>query len=160
MNSQPLSPLSILSYTTDCHCNLTAEKDGIPIGQPTAAEWPYIYPKGIRELMLHVKKNYEDPTIYVTENGTVVANNKSLPPEDPLIDRLRISNFQQHLSNLSKAIEEGVNVKGCFVRSFLDDFEWAEGYTTRYGLIFVDYGNGLKRYLKQSAYWFKSPTKG
>ncbi|XP_030547473.1 beta-glucosidase 17-like [Rhodamnia argentea] len=154
-STSPFTTLN-LSYTTDCHCNLTAEKDGIPIGQPTAVSWLYIYPRGIRDLMRYVKKKYEDPTIYLTENGMADANNKSLPIEDALMDRLRTSYFQLHLSNLSKAIEEGVNVRGYFAWGFLDDFEWAEGYTTRYGLTFVDYGNGLKRYLKHSACWFKS----
>ncbi|KAK3409331.1 hypothetical protein EUGRSUZ_J01459 [Eucalyptus grandis] len=154
-SASPFTALN-LSYTTDCQCNMTVEKDEIPIGQPTAEEWLYIYPKGIRELMHYVKKNYQDPTIYVTENGMADANNKSLPLEDALTDRLRISYFQLHLSNLSKAIEEGVNVKGYFAWSFLDDFEWAEGYTTRFGLVFVDYGNGLMRHMKHSAYWFQS----
>ncbi|KAK3404614.1 hypothetical protein EUGRSUZ_K00923 [Eucalyptus grandis] len=154
-SASPFTTLN-LSYTTDCHCNITIEKDGIPISQPTAAEWLYIYPKGIRELMHYVKKNYQDPTIYVIENGMADANNKSLPLKDALTDRLRISYFQLHFSNLSKAIEEGVNVKGYFAWSFLDDFEWVEGYTTRYGLVFVDYGNELKRYMKHSACWFQS----
>ena len=50
---------------------------------------------------------------------------------------------------------EGVNVKGYFVWSFLDDFEWNAGFTVRFGLNYVDYKNCLKRYPKHSAYWFK-----
>lgn len=53
-------------------------------------------------------------------------------------------------------LREGVEVKGYLVWSFLDDFEWPEGYTHRYGLTYVDYKHGLKRYLKQSSWWFKS----
>ncbi|OWM85336.1 hypothetical protein CDL15_Pgr021091 [Punica granatum] len=106
-----------LSYTTDCHCNQTTEKDGFPIGEPTAVDWIYIYPKGIRKLMHYVKNKYNPPIIYVTENG--------------------------------------VNLKGYLAWSFLDDFEWAEGYTARYGLTFIDYKNGLQRYLKNSSLWFK-----
>ena len=57
-----------------------------------------------------------------------------------------------HVCNFGR---EGVNVKGYFVWSFLDDFEWDSGFTFRFGLGYVDYKNGLKRYLKHSAYWFK-----
>jgi len=51
---------------------------------------------------------------------------------------------------------DGVNVKGYFVWSFLDNMEWASGYTVRFGFIFVDFKNGLKRYPKLSAQWFKN----
>lgn len=145
-----------LSYSTDCHCNITTEKDGVPIGQPTDQAWEYIYPEGIREFALYVKTNYNDPPIYVTENGMAEANNESLPLEDALRDGLKISFFQLHLSYLLKAMKEGANVKGYFAWTFLDDFEWDEGYTFRFGLTFVDYKDGLKRYLKDSALWFKS----
>ena len=49
----------------------------------------------------------------------------------------------------------GVDVRGYFAWSFLDDFEWESGYTIRYGITYVDYSNGLRRYLKHSAFWFK-----
>lgn len=154
-SSSSLASLN-LSYSTDCHCNITTEKDGVPIGQPTDQAWEYIYPEGIREFALYVKTNYNDPPIYVTENGMAEANNESLPLEDALRDGLKISFFQLHLSYLLKAMKEGANVKGYFAWTFLDDFEWDEGYTFRFGLTFVDYKDGLKRYLKDSALWFKS----
>ena len=50
---------------------------------------------------------------------------------------------------------EGVNMKGYFIWTFLDDFEWDLGYTVRFGLTYIDYGNGLQRHLKHSALWFK-----
>ncbi|OWM63734.1 hypothetical protein CDL15_Pgr005996 [Punica granatum] len=144
-----------LSYTTDCRCNLTMERDGIPIGEPTAVEWLYIYPKGIRELMHYVKNKYNPSVIYISENGMADINNSTIPLKDALRDTSRIKYHMLHLFYLSKAIEEGVNVKGYLVWSFLDDFEWALGYTIRFGLTFIDYENGLKRYLKDSSFWFK-----
>ncbi|KAM3686294.1 hypothetical protein ACJW31_11G187800 [Castanea mollissima] len=150
-----------LSYTTDSLVNLTitlfnatAEKDGIPIGQPTAADWLFVYPRGIRELMLYVKKKYNNPPIYITENG--VDDNDSLPIQKALNDSLRIKYYHCHLSNLLKAIRAGVDVRGYFAWSFLDNFEWESGYTLRFGITYVDYKNGLTRYLKSSAFWFKN----
>ncbi|XP_075647171.1 beta-glucosidase 17-like isoform X6 [Castanea sativa] len=133
---------------------LKAEKDGIPIGQPTAADWLFVYPRGIRELMLYVKKKYNNPPIYITENG--VDDNDSLPIQKALNDSLRIKYYHCHLSNLLKAIRAGVDVRGYFAWSFLDNFEWESGYTLRFGITYVDYKNGLTRYLKSSAFWFKN----
>ncbi|XP_075644783.1 beta-glucosidase 17-like isoform X3 [Castanea sativa] len=143
-----------LSYTTDSHVNLTTEKDGIPIGQSTATSWLYIYPRGIRELMLYIKKKYNNPPIYITENG--VADNGSSPIQEALNDCLKIKYYYSHLSNLLEAIRAGVDVRGYFVWSFLDDFEWDSGYTIRFGIIYVDYENRLTRYMKRSAFWFKN----
>ncbi|KAM3686296.1 hypothetical protein ACJW31_11G187900 [Castanea mollissima] len=143
-----------LSYTTDSHVNLTTEKDGIPIGQPTATSWLYVYPRGIRELVLYVNKKYNNPPIYITENG--VGDNGSLPIQEALNDSLRLNYHRRHLSNLLKAIRAGVDVRGYFAWSFLDDFEWESGFTLRFGVTYVDYKNGLKRYMKASASWFKN----
>ncbi|XP_030966892.1 beta-glucosidase 17-like isoform X3 [Quercus lobata] len=133
---------------------LKAEKDGIPVGQPTAADWLFVYPRGIRELMLYVKKKYNNPPIYITENG--VDDNDSLSIQKALNDSLRIKYYHCHLSNLLKAIRAGVDVRGYFAWSFLDNFEWESGYTLRFGITYVDYKNGLTRYLKSSAFWFKN----
>ncbi|XP_059438334.1 beta-glucosidase 17-like isoform X2 [Corylus avellana] len=143
-----------LSYTTDSRVNLTMFKDGIPIGQPTASSWLYVYPRGIRDLVLYVSRSFNNPPIYITENG--VDGKGYLPIQDALNDSLRLNYHRNHLSNLSEAIKVGADVRAYYVWSFLDDFEWEFGYTFQFGLTYVDYKNDLKRYSKQSALWFKS----
>ncbi|KAL5549716.1 hypothetical protein UlMin_004947 [Ulmus minor] len=142
------------SYTTDSLVNLTTEKDGIPIGQPTSASWFYIYPKGIEEYILYLKTKYNNPPIYITENG-IVDENSSAKLEDALNDGSRIKYHHDHLSHLLQAIKGGADVRGYFAWSLLDNFEWESGYTVRFGMTYVDYNNNLQRYNKNSALWFK-----
>ncbi|KAM3288041.1 beta-glucosidase 12-like [Capsicum chacoense] len=144
-----------LSYTTDGHVDMTTQKDGKPIGTPTALNWLFIYPRGIYDLMIYLKQKYKNPPIYITENGMADANNSTLPLKQALKDDMRIRYYEGHLWFLSKAIKAGANVKGHFAWSFLDDYEWDAGFTVRFGITFVDYKNGLKRYHKKSAYWYK-----
>ncbi|GMY22314.1 vicianin hydrolase-like [Fagus crenata] len=153
--SAPLANGVNVTYVTDRATTLTTDINGVSIGTPTPLSWLFIYPQGLRELLLYIKKNYNNPVLYITENGMADANNSSLPIQDALKDSLRIRYHYGHLSYLLKAIKEGVNVKGYYVWSFLDDFEWDAGYTVRFGLTYIDFKNNLKRYLKYSAYWFK-----
>uniref|UniRef100_A0A0D9W663 Beta-glucosidase n=1 Tax=Leersia perrieri TaxID=77586 RepID=A0A0D9W663_9ORYZ len=143
------------SYTTDARANLTGVRNGIPIGPQAASPWLYIYPQGFRELLLYVKENYGNPTIYITENGVDEFNNKTLPLQEALKDDTRIDYYHKHLLALLSAIRDGANIKGYFAWSLLDNFEWSNGYTVRFGINFVDYNDGAKRYPKKSAYWFK-----
>ncbi|XP_008231324.1 PREDICTED: vicianin hydrolase isoform X2 [Prunus mume] len=143
------------SFYGDMDISLSTDKNGVPLGTPTALSWLHIYPKGIRELMLHIKEKYNDPEIYITENGVGDANNSSLPIKTVLKDSTRIRYHYLHLSYLSEAIKEGVKVKGYFAWAFADVYEWNSGYTVRFGLTYVDYKNKFKRTLKYSAYWFK-----
>ncbi|GKV51728.1 hypothetical protein SLEP1_g58355 [Rubroshorea leprosula] len=85
--------------------------------------------------------------------------NSSSTMSDLINDNLRIKYHSVHLSYLSKTIKEGVDVRGYFIWSFLDNFEWGEGYTIRYGITYVDYVNGLQRYFKNSALWFHNFLK-
>ncbi|XP_030526659.2 beta-glucosidase 12-like [Rhodamnia argentea] len=144
------------SILTDARTNLSTERNGVPIGPKAASNWLYVYPKGIRRLLLYVKKKYSDPLIYITENGIDEFNNETLPLEQQLVDNKRIDYYYRHLSYVLRAIKDGVNVKGYFAWSLLDNFEWGNGYTVRFGINYVDYKNGLKRYPKLSATWFKS----
>ncbi|KAJ3679743.1 hypothetical protein LUZ60_017754 [Juncus effusus] len=155
--ADPLPPSNGLdtSYSTDARANLTGVRNGKPIGPRAASSWLYIYPQGIRELLLYTMKKYNNPLIFITENGVDEYNNKNLTLEEALKDDYRIDFYYRHLQNLEKAIREGANVKGYFAWSLLDNFEWVNGYTVRFGINFVDYENGQKRYPKKSSHWFK-----
>ncbi|XP_015966066.1 beta-glucosidase 12 [Arachis duranensis] len=154
------------SYLTDSLANLTNKRHGIPIGPPAASSWLSVYPRGIRELLLYIKKKYNNPVIYITENGIDEVNDPKIPLKEALKDGTRIDYYDEHLYYVHKAIKEGVRVKGFFAWSFSDNYEWNYGYTVRFGIYFVDYKNGLKRYPKLSATWFKNflqlkvPTHG
>ncbi|KAJ0095382.1 hypothetical protein Patl1_17267 [Pistacia atlantica] len=149
------SSILLLSYTTDSHVNETVEKNGIPIGELTGATWLYMYPKGLREIAMYIKKKYNLP-MYITENGVADANNSSLPVDEALRDSMRITYHQLHLSYLLQAIKKGADVRGYSAWSLLDDFEWKSGYTVRFGFIYVDFSKELRRYLKDSAFWYKN----
>ncbi|XP_052296138.1 beta-glucosidase 17-like isoform X3 [Citrus sinensis] len=122
----------------------------------TGSDWLSIYPKGIRELLLYLKKKYNPPPIYITENGVGDVNSSSWPISYALNDTVRVNYYNDHLSYILEAINSGgVDVRGYFAWSFLDNYEWEYGYTSRFGIIYVDYKDGLRRSLKNSALWFK-----
>ncbi|KAI4331940.1 hypothetical protein L6164_016887 [Bauhinia variegata] len=144
------------SFFTDSLANLTFENAGKPIGPRAASFWLYIYPRGIYELLVYTKRTYNNPLIYITENGMDEINDPTLPLEKALTDTKRVEFYQQHLYYVNNAIKDGVNVKGYFAWSLLDTFEWPSGYTVRFGMNFVDFKNSLTRYPKLSAKWFKN----
>ncbi|KAL6883351.1 hypothetical protein ACP4OV_010765 [Aristida adscensionis] len=147
------------SYDTDFRANLTGTRNGVPLGPQAGSPWFYIYPQGFHNLLLYVKEYYGNPTVYVTENGVDEATNRSLPLNEALKDDMRIDYYHKHLLALQSAIRDGANIKGYFAWSLLDNFEWQEGYTVRFGINFVDYNDGRKRYPKNSALWFKKFLK-
>ncbi|KAF7824503.1 vicianin hydrolase-like [Senna tora] len=153
--NSPLQNSLNRSYSTDSQISLTVVRNGVLIGTPTALNWLYIYPKGLRLLLMYVKDKYQNPTIYVTENGVAEANNASIPIKEAIKDSIRIRYYDGHLKSLLQAIKDGVYVKGYYGWSFLDDFEWDAGYTVRFGITYVEFKNNVKRYLKYSAYWLK-----
>lgn len=140
-----------LSYTTDSCVNVSSYRNGVPIGKKSGSSWLYVYPRGIEDLLLYTKYKFDDPVIYITENGVSELNTGSVSLED----NLRVDYYHDHLSYLRNAMAIGVNVKGFFAWSLLDNFEWGSGYTVRFGLVFIDYKDRLKRYPKKSANWFK-----
>ncbi|GAB4828121.1 hypothetical protein Ancab_035036 [Ancistrocladus abbreviatus] len=154
--ANPIPPQNSVnvSYTTDSNADLTSVDDnGKPIGTPTQVSWLYIYPKGIEDLLLYFKKQYNDPTVYITENG--MGDLSTMPVKKAIKDNWRIKYHKDHLFYLHRSIEQDVKVKGYFIWSFLDDFEWNSGYTVRFGITLVDRANGLKRIKKLSAYWYQ-----
>ncbi|XP_058225191.1 beta-glucosidase 12-like isoform X2 [Rhododendron vialii] len=141
------------SYSSDSLANLTVERHGKLIGTPTAVSIFYIFPKGLQELLIYTKEKYNNPVIYITENGMGDANN--VTAKEGVKDYLRIDFYRRHLGAVQNAIKAGVKVKGFFAWAFLDNFEWGSGYTLRFGLGYVDYHDNLKRCPKDSALWFR-----
>ncbi|KAA8528125.1 hypothetical protein F0562_035624 [Nyssa sinensis] len=147
------------SYTTDSRVRLTTERNGTSIGQQVGNGYVTSYPEGIWRLLVYIKRNYNNPPILITENGVGERDNSTMPVEDALKDYFRIKYHYPHLFYVRKAIRDGVNLKGYIAWSILDNFEWALGYTLRYGINYVDYNNGLKRSSKFSATWFQNFLK-
>ncbi|KAM5567360.1 hypothetical protein ABKV19_015443 [Rosa sericea] len=132
-------------------------KDGKPIGDKANSIWLYIVPEGMRSLMNYIKQKYGNPPVIITENGMDDPNSPFISLKDALKDKKRINYHRDYLSNLLASIkEDGCNVNGYFAWSLLDNWEWAAGYTARFGLYFIDYKDKLKRYPKDSVQWFKN----
>ncbi|KAF3787001.1 Myrosinase [Nymphaea thermarum] len=143
------------SYATDSRANTSGKRNGKLIGRMAASSWLYMYPKGIKDLLLYIKEKYNNPKIFITENGCSESINSTLSLVEALKDPWRMKYYSGHLYYLHEAIREGVDVRGYFAWSLLDNFEWADGYSIRFGLVFIDYNNGLQRHPKHSAYWLQ-----
>ncbi|XP_020963966.1 beta-glucosidase 42 [Arachis ipaensis] len=126
---------------------------GKVIGEKAASEWLYVVPWGLRKVLNYVSQKYATP-IYITETGMDDEDDDKLPLHEMLDDKLRVRYFKEYIAAAAAAIKDGVDVRGYFAWSLLDNFEWAQGYTKRFGLVYVDYKNDLTRHPKSSAYWF------
>lgn len=117
----------------------------------TEMKWAVV-PWGCQKLLEWIDERYDKPPIYITENGFAC--------KDELVDgavddkQSRLKYYKSYLKACSAAIHNGVSLKGYFAWSMFDNFEWAHGYTGRFGLSYVDY-NTLKRTPKASALWFR-----
>ncbi|ONI16621.1 hypothetical protein PRUPE_3G110900 [Prunus persica] len=150
------------SYLTDVHVNVTSDAKSLTdlqMGLQAASDWLYVYPKGLYDLVLYTKEKYNDPIMYITENGMDEFNNPKLSLEQALNDANRIDYYYHHLCYLQEAMKEGANVQGYFAWFLLDNFEWSEGYTVRFGINYIDYDNGLERHSKLLTHWIKSFLK-
>jgi len=119
-------------------------------GEKTAMGWP-VDPEGLTEMLVRIRDEYADIPLYVTENGRAVHD--YVDPEGDVDDEERISYLDAHFRAAREAMDRGADLRGYMVWSFLDNFEWAEGYSKRFGLIFVDYGT-QRRIPKASARWY------
>ncbi len=124
----------------------------VPPGvQTTAMGWA-IQPDGLTELLVHLRRAYTQIPIYVTENGAAFPD--YVDPEGRVDDAERIDYLEAHLQAARQAIAEGVDLRGYFVWSLLDNFEWTAGYSKRFGLVFVDFGT-QRRIPKASFLWYR-----
>jgi beta-glucosidase len=112
-----------------------------------------VTPRGLGDLLIRLRDSYETlPPLLVTENGA--AYDDPPAPDGTIDDRRRIAYLDAHIREVHRAIAAGVEVDGYFVWSLLDNFEWAQGYSKRFGLIHVDYET-LARTPRASATWYR-----
>ncbi|KAF9447997.1 glycoside hydrolase family 1 protein [Macrolepiota fuliginosa MF-IS2] len=124
--------------------------DGTQLGTQAHCAWLQDYPEGFRALLNYLYKRYKLP-IYVTENGFAVKDENFIPRDQALADTDRVNYFRGTTASLLAAInEDGVDVRAYFPWSLLDNFEWADGYVTRFGVTYVDYET-QERHPKESA---------
>lgn len=148
---QPIDFLGINYYFRDW-CSADTPPVPAPCKQGTTEMGWEVYPEGLYELLSDIRRDYKLPPIYISENGMACADVVS---EDGVVhDPRRISYIEDHLGALSKAMSEGVDVRGYFYWSLMDNFEWAKGYSMRFGLIHIDYQT-QQRTLKDSALWYR-----
>jgi beta-glucosidase len=111
-----------------------------------------VYPDGLRALLDRVADEYAPPAIYVTENGAAFGDVRG--HDGRVHDPERTEYLQSHIEAVARAVADGVPVKGYFVWSLLDNFEWAHGYSKRFGIVYIDYPT-LERVPKDSFYWYR-----
>ncbi|KAL8141816.1 hypothetical protein V2J09_014848 [Rumex salicifolius] len=141
-----------LGYQQDWNAGFAFKKNGVPIGPRAYSGWLYEVPWGLYKAVTYIKEHYGNPTVILSENGMDDPGNVTL--RKGLHDTKRINYYRSYLTELKKTVDEGANVVGYFAWSLLDNFEWRLGYTSRFGIVYVDFKT-LKRYPKMSAYWFK-----
>ena len=110
-----------------------------------------VYPSGLTDLLLRVQRDYAPPPMLVTENGAAYPDALD---GDQVRDAERVAYLAAHLEAVRDAMREGARVNGYFAWSLMDNFEWAFGYTKRFGLLYVDYAT-QRRIWKDSAHWYR-----
>jgi beta-glucosidase len=127
----------------------------VPAGaRVTAMGWE-VYPAGLYDILKRVHDDYSPSRLLVTENGAAY---EDVVAEGQIDDLERETYVHEHLLQAYRAIEDGVPLRGYFVWSLLDNFEWAWGYSKRFGVIYVDYAT-QQRIVKRSGRWYAGVTR-
>ncbi|KAL4447345.1 hypothetical protein ABPG77_007378 [Micractinium sp. CCAP 211/92] len=134
----------------------TKSIDGVQLVQADSP-WLCVFPSAMRDLLNWLSQRY-NASILITENGVSAPGEYDKPRSEVLCDQFRLSYFQQYISNATAAVQQdGVNLIGYFAWSLLDNFEWADGYSKRFGTVYVDYSSpNLDRYYKGSSMWLSN----
>jgi len=129
---------------------LPARMEGWDKGPKTDIGWE-VWPRALYDMVMRITKDYNRPVLEITESGC--AYNDAPGPSGAVDDARRITYHQQYLSELARAIHDGADVRGYHAWSLLDNFEWAEGLSQRFGLAYVDFKT-QKRTIKASGKWY------
>ncbi len=152
----PLDFLGLNYYTRAIVRDATAEDNLSPTRVSAPAEaltemgWE-VYPEGLYNLLNRLHFEYAPPKLYITENGVSYLDGPN--GSGQIEDSRRVRYLRDHLHAAHRAIANGVPLAGYFYWSFMDNFEWAKGYTQRFGIVWVDYDTQA-RLPKASAHWY------
>ncbi len=130
----------------------TPEAEGRESGRRYSEMGWEVYPAGLFEMLWRLKTEYGNPPVYVTENGAAYPD--TLTADGRVHDEARRDYLEQHLSVIAAAARAGVDARGYFVWSLMDNFEWTYGYDRRFGLVYVDFAT-QRRVIKDSGLWYR-----
>ena len=148
---RPLDFIGINYYTRNVS-GTGAPRDPVQAGKEVTDMGWEVFPRGLSELLTRLHRDYGLPPVYIMENGAAYRD-QLVDGRVADVDRIRY--LQSHIAAMADALEAGVDLRGYFVWSLLDNFEWADGYSKRFGLVHVDYET-QRRTLKDSAIWYRS----
>jgi beta-glucosidase len=112
-----------------------------------------VWPAGMYDIVTQISREYDHPTIQITENGCSYSDTPYDKAGGHVPDQRRIAYYQAHLAELARAMRDGAKVRGYHSWSLLDNFEWAEGYSQRFGMTYVDFRD-QRRIVKDSGLWY------
>lgn len=138
----------MVKYNSDKFLCMDGDK---PIFPTTDIGWE-IYPEGMYEVLEILNKEYTKIPLYITENG---ASFRDFLENGRIQDDKRLSYLKEHFKIAHRAIQDGIPLKGYYVWSYMDNFEWAYGFSERFGIVYVDY-NTKERIVKESGNWVRS----
>jgi len=121
-------------------------------GPRTSFDWE-IWPAALYRIVCRIDRDYGHPVLYVTENGC--AADDRLGADGRVHDPDRIAYLKAHIGQLARAIDDGCDVRGYFAWSLLDNFEWAAGYSQRFGVVWCAFDDGGRRIVKDSGFWLR-----
>jgi len=126
-------------------------------GRKTAIGWE-VWPASMHRILRRVDHDYGHPVLYITENGCAESTGPGADGHVHDVDR--VDYLAGHVGQVARAIDEGCDVRGYFAWSLLDNFEWAEGYSQRFGIVWVDFDDGGRRIVKDSGSWLRDVVAG
>jgi beta-glucosidase len=147
--AQPLDYVGVNFYR-----RIVFDENGNPARVPgaeyTEMDWE-VHAPAFKRLLLRLSSEYRLPSIYITENGAAFAD--EVGEDGEVHDERRLNYIREHLGAVREAISDGADIRGYFAWSLLDNFEWAKGYSKRFGLVYVDYPT-QQRIIKDSGKWY------
>lgn len=158
--SVPLDFLGVnYYYRTLVEANPEGDFRHIGVVRPEGAEYTTmgweVYPQGLYEVLMRMRRDYQVQRLFVTENGAAFVDQPVIVGDQLQVkDDQRLNYLQAHLVEAHRAIQDGAPLSGYFAWSLMDNFEWNHGYTQRFGVNYVDY-SAQQRIVKSSGYWYR-----